>query len=84
MHNVLLTEATTPQTYGHAFGFERAMDSAGAVIGPLCAMALVATVGLHWTFACTLIPGLAAALLIAFLVREREHEPQPAFSSGVA
>ena len=45
---------------------ERAMDSASAVVGPLLAIALVASVGLRWTFALTLIPGLIAALLIIF------------------
>src|SRR5262249_16736302 len=34
VRSVLLTEATTPATYGRAFGFERAMDSVGAIIGP--------------------------------------------------
>lgn len=77
VRNVLLTEATTPTTYGRAFGFERAMDSAGAVVGPALTLLLVATVGLRWTFAVTLIPGLAAALLITFVVREKEHPPQP-------
>jgi MFS family permease len=77
VRKVLLAEATTPATYGRAFGFERAMDSAGAVVGPALALLLVATVGLRWTFALTLIPGLAAALVIAFAVREREHAPQP-------
>lgn len=76
VRNVLLTEATTPDTYGRAFGFERAMDSAGAVVGPLLAMALVAAVGLRATFLWTLVPGLAAALLIALLVREKPHAPQ--------
>src|SRR4029077_14394207 len=42
VRNVLLTEATTPDTYGRAFGFERALDSAGAVIGPALALLLVA------------------------------------------
>ena len=85
VRNVLLTEATTPQTYGRAFGLERTMDSAGAVFGPLIALALVATVGLRWTFAFTLIPGLIAAFLIAFLVKEKEHIPQPkaSFLSGI-
>jgi MFS family permease len=77
VRNVLLAEATTPATYGRAFGLERAMDSAGAVVGPALALLLVATVGLRWTFALTLVPGLAAALLIAFAVREKEHPPQP-------
>jgi MFS family permease len=80
VRNVLLTEATTPETYGRAFGLERAMDSAGAVVGPSLALLLVASLGLRWTFALTLIPGAIAALLIAFLVREREHEPQPHIS----
>ena len=77
VRNVLLTEATTPQTYGRAFGLERAMDSAGAIIGPLLALLLVASLGLRWTFALTLIPGLIAALLIVFLVHEKPHEPRP-------
>jgi MFS family permease len=77
VRKVLLAEATTPATYGRAFGLERAMDSAGAVVGPLLAVALVAGVGLQWTFALTVIPGLAATLCIALLVREREHAPQP-------
>jgi len=76
VRNVLLAEATTPGTYGRAYGFERAMDSIGAVIGPLCTLLLVAAIGLRWTFALTLIPGLVAALLIWLLVRERPHEPQ--------
>ncbi len=80
VRNVLLTEATTPETYGRAFGLERAMDSAGAVVGPSLALLLVAGLGLRWTFALTLIPGVIAALLIAFLVREKDHEPQPHIS----
>ncbi|WP_428938977.1 MFS transporter [Fontivita pretiosa] len=77
VRNVLLTEATTPQSYGRAFGLERAMDSAGAVIGPLVSLVLLTTLGMRWTFAITLIPGAIAAILIALLVRERPHVPHP-------
>jgi MFS family permease len=77
VRNVLLSEATTPETYGRAFGFERAMDSIGAVIGPLVSLILVALIGLRLTLAFTIIPGVMSALLIATLVREREHRPQP-------
>jgi len=77
VRNVLLSEATTPETYGRAFGFERAMDSIGAVIGPLLSLILVALIGLRLSFALTIIPGVMSALLIAALVREREHMPQP-------
>lgn len=61
VRNVLLTEATTPETYGKAFGLERAMDSAGAVMGPLLATLMVAQIGLRETFFLTLIPGILAA-----------------------
>jgi MFS family permease len=77
VRNVLLTEATTPNTYGRAFGLERAMDSAGAIIGPLLALGLVATLGLRATFVLTLVPGILAALVIWCMVKEQPHEPQP-------
>ena len=77
VRNVLLTEATTPATYGRAFGFERSMDSAGAVVGPLLALGLVGAVGIRGTLALTLIPGLLAALAVATLVRERPHPRRP-------
>jgi len=77
VRNVLLTEATVPGTRGRAFGFERAMDSAGAVVGPLLALVLLATLDVHTVFALTLVPALLAAAAIAFLVREGPHTPQP-------
>jgi MFS family permease len=77
VRNVLLTEATTKETYGRAFGLERAMDSAGAVVGPLIALGIVHRSGVRSVFAYTFVPGILAALLIAILVRERPHEPQP-------
>lgn len=73
VRKVLLSEAVTPATYGRAFGFERAMDSVGAVIGPLLALSLVTVVGLRWTFALTIVPSLLPVLLIAWLVREKAH-----------
>lgn len=77
VRNVLLAEATTPETYGRAFGLERAMDSAGAIIGPLISLSLVAAVGVRGVFLWTLVPGILAALVIWLLVKEQPHEPQP-------
>lgn len=73
VRNVLLTEATTPATYGRAFGLERAMDSAGAIVGPALALAFLSLVGLRSIFLLTLIPGLMAAVLIGVLVVEQPH-----------
>src|SRR5882724_4761629 len=77
VRNVLLTEATTKETYGRAFGLERTMDSAGAVLGPLLALTLALIFSARHVFLFTLIPGLLAALTISFLVRENPHEPGP-------
>ena len=73
VRKVLLAEATTPQTYGRAFGLERSMDSAGAVVGPLLAVAAMRWLGLRWTFGLTIVPGLLAAAAIAVLVKEKPH-----------
>jgi MFS family permease len=77
VRNVLLTEATTKETYGRAFGLERAMDSAGAVVGPLIALGIVHRSGVRSVFGYTFLPGILAAISIAILVRERPHEAQP-------
>ena len=39
--DALLAETSPERGRGRAFGFERAMDSAGAVLGPLIGLALV-------------------------------------------
>jgi MFS family permease len=51
------------------------MDSAGAVVGPALSLALVAAVGMKSMFLLTFVPGLIAAGLIVFLVREKPHVP---------
>jgi MFS family permease len=73
IRNTLLTEATTAENYGKVFGLERAMDSAGAVAGPLIAALVISHFGIRSVFALTLIPGIAAGFLIATLVRENPH-----------
>lgn len=75
--DALLAESTPGRYRGRAFGFERAMDSAGAVIGPLVALALVGWAGLgaRSIFLISGIPGALAAVLI-LTVRERKRDAQ--------
>jgi MFS family permease len=75
--DTLLTEYVAPGQMGRAFGFERAMDTIGAVLGPLCATALLATLGLRGVLRWTLLPGLAAALAFAFLVPASHKGAKP-------
>jgi MFS family permease len=73
----LLASAVTKDTYGRAFGFERMMDTIGAIIGPTTGFFLLAAFNHRYPplFAVTLIPGLLAAFLVAFLVKEKERKP---------
>jgi MFS family permease len=73
--DALLAETSTEQHRGLAFGYERAMDSAGAVLGPLIGLALVAWAGmeLRKIFLVSAIPATLAALMI-LAVRERRSE----------
>jgi MFS family permease len=86
VRKALLAAAVTPATYGRAFGFERMMDTVGAVIGPLAALALLPLLHHSYArlFALTLIPGLMAALMMALLVKERARAAVPHVSFGAS
>ncbi len=63
--DAMIAAAVPAGARGGAFGFQRTMDHAGAVIGPLCAFALL-TAGseLSSVFLWSLVPGLAVLALI--------------------
>lgn len=67
--NALLADAVDPSAFGRAYGFERAMDNAGAVFGPLVALALVTLIGVRAAIFVSIIPGLLAAVAIVYAVR---------------
>lgn len=70
--DALLSEEATPQTKGTVFGLHRAMDTLGAIIGPLLAFLYLAYFPdnykslFFWAF----IPGLIAVSL-TFLVKDK-------------
>ena len=72
--DAMLADLADATNRGRVFGFHRAMDHTGAVMGPLLATAfLVAFPGRYRTlFALTAIPGLATLALLMWL-RERPH-----------
>ncbi len=81
LHDALLTDSIPASARGRAFGFDEAADTAGAVAGPLGALAIVnfwprGNGDLHsfsiifWLAA---IPGVLAAFSIVTLVKERKH-----------
>ena len=84
VRKALLAASVTPETYGRAFGFERMMDTLGAIVGPATATLLLMTFQLPYptVFWLTIIPGLAAAGVIAFVVQEKERAHVPYISFG--
>jgi MFS family permease len=77
--DALIAESTPPAARGKAFGFHRAADNAGAVIGPLLA-ALALTVlhdRLRTIFLLSLIPGLVAVGLLVAGVRDVSGSAAP-------
>ncbi|HEX4134672.1 MAG TPA: MFS transporter [Bryobacteraceae bacterium] len=88
LRDAMLSESVDPDVRGRAFGFHRAGDTVGAIIGPLAGVALLSFLPkvipnagadrpFRLIFLLSLIPGLAAPLVFAFLVRETRRQPRP-------
>ena len=80
--DAMLADFADHTNRGKVYGFHRAMDHTGAVVGPLLATAfLLAFPSRYRTlFALTAIPG-AATVILLFWVKERKH-PRVEMGSG--
>ena len=81
--DALVADSARAAAHGRAFGFHRLVDTAGSVLGPLLAgailLSLTPTLGTYrLIFAASAIPGLAALILIWFGVREPVPAPRAA------
>lgn len=88
--DALIAASTDEKTRGKAFGFHRAMDTVGAIIGPAIAYLIFAAMGngenaFRTIFLAALIPAAIAVLVIILFVREPEpkaipsKQPKPKF-----
>lgn len=79
LRDALLAESVPAAALGRAFGFHRAGDTLGAILGPLLAAGLLQWLPASGTaaqpfrivFWLTIIPGLASAVVFAAAIRER-------------
>jgi MFS family permease len=71
--DALIADVTPVAVRGQAYGLHRAMDHAGAVVGPLVAAGLLglAGIGLRQVFLLAVIPAVIVVLLIVFGVKEQ-------------
>jgi MFS family permease len=80
--DALIASSAPDDMRGKAYGFHRAMDHTGAVLGPLLAVVALTVLilgfgmtdtlrTLRWTFALSLVPGLLAVLTIVLFVKEK-------------
>ncbi len=85
--DAMIADAVTGDISGRAFGFHRAMDTMGAIVGVLAALLLLRLLAGQYRliFLVAGVPGLAAVAL-TFRLREirRRVEPAPPFPSGAS
>ncbi|KAA0236697.1 MAG: MFS transporter [Dehalococcoidia bacterium] len=67
--DAMLADFAEPRYRGRVFGFHRAMDTLGAVAGPLVALALIALLEdrLRLVIAIAVVPGVAAVVALRWL-----------------
>lgn len=82
--DALIADSAPAALRGRAFGLHRSMDTAGAVVGPLLALAFVALLNdqLRLVFLLAAIPGVLSVFSLA-LVRE-VPKPRPAPSAEIS
>jgi MFS family permease len=78
--DVMVAESVPKNRLGAAYGLIQAMDSAGAIAGPLTALVLLAHYGIRSVFWAAAVPG-ALCVLVA-LVGVREKRQAAGFAAG--
>ncbi len=71
----ILLENTQPHNKGFIFGFHRALDSIGAVFGPILALVFLYLLkeNMRWIFFIAFVPSMIGVLLLIFFVKEKKH-----------
>ena len=72
--DAMIADVTPVVERGRAYGFHRALDHTGAIVGPLLAILLLQGLGvpLRTVFFIAVIPGAIAALILAVFLREQK------------
>jgi MFS family permease len=68
--DVMVAESVPENRLGSAYGLIQALDSAGAIVGPLTALFLLSRSGIRSVFWAAAIPGVLCVLVAALGIRE--------------
>ncbi len=79
--DAIIADSTVSTAFGKAYGFHRAMDTLGAILGPLLAFLIlsISHQSYRLLFALAFIPGLIAIFFIVFYVKEITPETRAVF-----
>ena len=75
--DVMVAESVDTSNIGSAYGLIQAMDSAGAIAGPLLALAVIGHFGMRGVFAFAAIPGVLCVLVAWVGIREVRRAGDP-------
>jgi MFS family permease len=73
--DVMVAESVDKSRIGSAYGLIQAMDSAGAIAGPLAALWLLSRYGLRGIFWAAAVPGFLCVMVALLGIRETERRP---------
>jgi MFS family permease len=78
--DALIADSTELRSRGISYGFHRAMDSAGAVLGPLLAFLILPLVNRNYRilFLIASVPAVLAVMILLVLLREKKASEEPA------
>ena len=72
--DAIIAESAREAVRGKAYGFQRALDGIGSMLGALCAFLLLPLLGFRNLFLLAFLPGIAAVFTILFIREKKETQ----------
>ncbi len=83
--DAMIADVTPPYMRGRAFGFHRALDHLGAVVGSVLAWALLARgVGVRQVIGWSVVPGILALITLSLVLRSTRPAGRPIPTNATA
>ncbi len=84
--DALIADSTKKSELGRSFGFHRAMDTVGAIIGPAIALLVLAATDddIRAVFIVSFIPGVIAVSIILLFIKEKPHLVETGETDGLS